>query len=170
MIAEKWYGVGDFIKIMPYSNVQGVVEQLTLRATKLRDLNGEVIWVHNQNIQGVSVKYRGATTVAIDVFVKDKEKALKLLEGVIDIVPKGPMLVIDGLVISDVEQLNDKMWRIELMGRTVPGREWLLEKFTVEAIADADEHAPDNQKIILYGPLARYVDSAAEKRFKRIIK
>ena len=170
MIAEKWYGVGDFIKIMPYSNVQGVVEQLTLRATKLRDLNGEVIWVHNQNIQGVSVKYRGATTVAIDVFVKDKEKALKLLEGVIDIVPKGPMLVIDGLVISDVEQLNDKMWRIELMGRTVPGREWLLEKFTVEAIADADEHAPDNQKIILYGPLARYVDSSAERRFKRIIK
>lgn len=170
MAAERWYGVGDFVTIEPFLNAQGVVEQMSLRSTKLRGLSGEVIWVHNQNIQAVKVKYRGATTIALDVFVRDKDKALSLLEGIAGVVPKGPMLVINGLKITDVEELHDRMWRIELSGKTVPGREWLIEKFALESIREADEQAERDQRVIVYGPIARYVDQAAERRFKRSIK
>jgi len=170
MIAERWYGVGDYIKVEPYDDLQGVVEQLTLRSTKIRSLKGEIVWMRNQNVQAVKVKYRGVSRVALDVFVSDKTKALKLLKGIIDVVPKGPMLVIGGLEISDLEQLNETMWRIELEGKTVPGREWLIEKFAIDAILDADKHSKNSEKIIVYGPIARNVDPAAERRFKRAIK
>lgn len=169
MLAERWYGVGDYLMVEPLK-VQGVVEQVSLRSTKLRGLSGEVVWVHNQHIQGVRVKYRGVSTIALDVFVKDKAKALELLHGIVDIVPKGPMLVLDGLQITEVESINKTMWRIELMGQTVPGREWLIEKFTTEAIKDADDQHDSAKKIIAYGPISRYVDATAERRFKRAIR
>lgn len=170
MLAERWYGVGDFVNVEPFFDVKGVVEQVTLRSTKLRGLSGEVVWIHNQNIQAVKVKYRGATAIALDVFVSDKQRALKLLEEIISIVPKGQMLVIGGLKINDIEKLNESMWRIELLGKTVPGREWLIEKFALEAILEADAQNPSKEKIIVFGPIARYVDAAAERRFKRAIK
>jgi small conductance mechanosensitive channel len=170
MIAEKWYGVGDYIKVEPFSDIQGVVERLTLRSTKIRTLKGEVVWVHNQNIQGVKVKYRGLSSIALDVFVRDKINATKLLEDIIEIAPKGAMLIAEGLKITETEQLNDSMWRIEIIGQTVPGREWLIENFLTEAIQEADEQHESKNKIIVYGPIARYIDRVAEKRFKRAIK
>lgn len=170
MLAERWYGVGDYLTVEPFADVQGVVEQVSLRSTKLRGLSGEVIWVHNQHIMGAKVKYRGVSTIALDVFVKEKEKALELLQDIVDIVPKGPMLVLDGLRITEVEKLNKSMWRVELMGQTVPGREWLIEKFSTEAIKDADDQHKQSERIIVYGPISRYVDATAEKRFKRAIK
>ena len=50
MIAENWYKIGDFIKVEPYGEVEGVVERFTLRSTRLRALNGELIIINNQNI------------------------------------------------------------------------------------------------------------------------
>src|ERR671910_918916 len=46
MFMERWYSVGDTIAI-PALEVQGVVEDLSLRRTKLRSLDGEVVNIHN---------------------------------------------------------------------------------------------------------------------------
>jgi hypothetical protein len=78
-------------------------------------------------------------------------------------------MAVDGLKITEEEKLNNTMWRITLSGQTVPGREWLIEHFAANAIKEADE-LEGKEKIIIYGPIARYVDSSAEKRFKRAIK
>jgi small-conductance mechanosensitive channel len=43
MIIERWYSVGDFVRVIPFTDVAGVVERVTLRATKLRNINGDVI-------------------------------------------------------------------------------------------------------------------------------
>ena len=44
MIAEHWYGVGDLITV-DFPKAKGVVEAVTLRSTKIRGLNGEIIWL-----------------------------------------------------------------------------------------------------------------------------
>ena len=75
IIIEQWFNVGDHVRIEPFSDVSGVVERLTLRSTKLRSLNGEVIWVHNQQIAAAHVTPRGVRTLAVDVFVRDRERA-----------------------------------------------------------------------------------------------
>src|SRR3954453_17716641 len=54
MFVEHWYSVGDTIAI-PMLEVQGVVEDLSLRRTRLRSLDGEVINIHNSQIAAVRV-------------------------------------------------------------------------------------------------------------------
>lgn len=164
MIAEKWYNVGDHIVVDPFSNLSGVVEKVNLRSTKLRSLNGEVVWVHNQHIQAVRVTTRGVRTISIDTFVNDLEKGRKLIGRVINTMPTGPTMIATPLVIKEEEQ-HGGVWRITAVGQTAPGREWLIEDFAVKALKEADE-ANKNKKVIVHDPIVRYTDAVAEKRFR----
>lgn len=163
MIAEKWYNVGDHIVIDPFSDLSGVVEKVNLRSTKIRSLKGEAIWVHNQHIQGVRVTPRGVRTMAIDAFVNDLEKGRKLIQGVINTLPNGPTMISKPLTI-EAEEEHGGLWRITAVGQTPPGREWLIEKFAVEALHESDNKSKN--KVIVHGPIVRYTDALAERRFK----
>ncbi len=165
MIAEKWYNVGDHIVVEPFISLGGVVEQVNLRSTKLRSLNGEVIWVHNQHIQGVRVAPRGLRTISIDTFVSDLERGRQLIERVLETMPTGPTMIAGPLAISEEEQLGS-IWRITSVGQTSPGREWLIEDFAVKALLKLDGGTKP-EPIIAYGPIVRYTDAVAEKRFSR---
>lgn len=74
MIAGQWFNVGDYIMVVHFIDVGGVVERATLRSTKLRSLSGEIIWLHNQHIHGIKVTPRGIRTMAVDIFVNDEKK------------------------------------------------------------------------------------------------
>ena len=74
MFIERWYSVGDSIAI-PGLELQGVVEDLSLRRTKLRALTGEVIHVHNSQIQAVRVLPSGVRELTMHVFVTEPEVA-----------------------------------------------------------------------------------------------
>lgn len=163
MIAEKWYNVGDHVKIDPFSDLTGIVEKVNLRSTKIRSLNGEVVWVHNQHIQAVRVTPRGVRTISIDTFVTDLEKGRRLIGRVINTMPTGPTMIATPLVIKEEEQ-HGGTWRITAVGQTAPGREWLIEDFAVNAIKEAD--AVNKTKVIAHGPIVRFTDAAAEMRFR----
>lgn len=168
MIVERWFSVGDFIRVEPFPEVSGVVERVTLRSTKLRNINGEVIYLHNQYIQGVKITPRGIRTIAVDVFVRDHKAGLRLVEDIAKTLPTSPTMLASPLVISDESELTKDLWRITITGQTAPGREWLIENFVTEALKDADDHMKN--KIIVYGPLVRFADKTAEKRFKRAVR
>jgi len=163
MIAEKWYNVGDHITVDPFKDLSGVVEKVNLRSTKIRSLSGEAIWVHNQHIQAVRVTPHGMRTMAIDTFVNDLEKGRKLIEQVISTMPTGPTMIATPIKIKEEEE-HGGVWRITAVGQTAPGREWLIEKFAVAALAEADEK--NKIKVIAHGPIVRYTDALAERRFK----
>jgi small conductance mechanosensitive channel len=162
MIAEKWYNVGDHIKVDPFWEMSGIVEKVNLRSTKLRTLSGEVVWIHNQHIQAVRVTTRGLRTMSVDTFVSDLEKGRKLIGRVINTMPTGPTMIATALVIKEEEQ-HGGVWRITAVGQTTPGREWLIEDFAVRAIEEADKES--KQPIIVHGPIVRYSDTLAEKLF-----
>lgn len=168
MIVERWFTVGDFVRIEPFADVGGVVERITLRSTKLRDLNGETVWLHNQYVQGVKVTPRGVRTMAVDVFVRRLEAGTKLVEEVATTLPNGPTMLVSPLKIEETEKLADDLWRITAVAKTAPGREWLIEKFIADALKDNDKHRKDH--LIVYGPLVRYADELAEKRFRRAVR
>ena len=168
MIIERWFSVGDFIRVEPFGDVGGVVERVTLRSTKLRNINGEVIWLHNQYIQAVKTTPRGTRTLAIDVFVRDKKAGLALVHDVSKTLPTSPTMLASPLVVSDEEELTKDLWRITISGQTAPGREWLIEKFVHDALKDADDEK--KQRVIVYGPLVRFADKTAEKRYGRAVR
>ena len=171
MIIEQWFHVGDFIQIEPFADVSGVVERMTLRATKLRSLNGEGIWIHNQQIASVHVTPRGVRTISVDVFVRDKEKGLKVLKELTKAIPVSPMMIAQPMTIQKPEEWGKDMWRVTVTGQTAPGREWLIEKFFVNAIKEVDEGIKNKaDRTFIYEPIARFTDPVAEKRFKRAVR
>ncbi len=171
MIIEQWFNVGDFVKIEPFWDAAGVVERFTLRSTKLRSLNGEILWIHNQQIQAVHVTPRGIRTMAVDVFVRDRELGESTLKELINAVPAGPTLLAKPLRIKSTERWSDDLWRITVIGYTAPGREWLIEKFFVNAIKEVDEGVKAKSKrIFIYEPIARFADPVADKKFLRAIR
>ena len=171
MIIEQWFHVGDFVKIEPFINVAGVVERLTLRSTKLRSMSGEIVWIHNQQIQAVHVTPRGVRTVAVDVFVRDKEKGITTLKELAKAIPVTSTMLAQPLKVQKPEEWGDGLWRITVIGQTAPGREWLIENFFVNAIKEVDVGVRGKlNRTFVYEPIARYADPIADKKFKRAVR
>jgi small-conductance mechanosensitive channel len=171
MIVEQWFNVGDFVKIEPFIDVSGVVERLTLRSTRLRSLSGEIVWIHNQQIQAAHVTPRGVRTVAVDVFVRDKDKGLQTLKELKKAVPVGSTMLAKPLFIGKPEEWGNSLWRITIIGQTAPGREWLIENFFVNAIKEVDSGVRNKMnRVFVYEPIARYADPEADKKFKRAVR
>jgi moderate conductance mechanosensitive channel len=168
MMAEHWYGVGDHIRIEPFMDMQGVVERVTLRSTRIRTLNGEIIWISNQNIQGVRLAPKGIRSIGLEIFVTDLEAGRKLIERTNRRLPTGPLLMVNPLQITNEEVVGDNLWHVTAIGETAPGREWLIENSAVDLIKELDEAT--KKPCIAHGPLARYADYEADRRFSRTIK
>lgn len=167
MMAEQWYGVGDHIRVEPFMDLQGVVERVTLRSTRIRGLNGEIIWLANQSIQGVRIAPKGIRTLALEIFVTDLKAGEQLIDKTNKRLPIGPLLVVTPLQIVSSEEVGENLWHITAIGETAPGREWLLEQSATELVKTLD--AESKHPVIAHGPLARYADRDAEKRFTRTI-
>lgn len=170
MIIEKWFSIGDFIKVEPFMNVSGVVERMTLRSTQLRSLSGEVIWMHNQQIQAVHVTPRGVRTIAVDIFVRDITAGEQAIQRVVNAMPTGATMLARPLRMTKPEQWGEGVWRITVIGETTPGREWLMEQYFVNAIKKIDEDAKKSEKLLALDPIARFADPVADKRFKRAVR
>jgi hypothetical protein len=166
MTAERWFNVGDHVTVDPFWELSGVVEQITLRSTKLRSLTGEVIWVHNQHIQAVRVTPRAVRTIALDVFVNNLEIGKQIVSAALNTLPSGPTMVTRKMAIAESEKVGDKLWRITAVGQTALGREWLIEGFAVNAIKKEDD-LDGGESTIVHGPIVRFMDATAEKRFRR---
>ena len=86
MFFEGWFSVGDNISISPL-NLQGVVDEVGLRSTRLRAISGEIVRVHNSYIQSVQVQPRGAREVEIEFFATSEEAGRELVAEVARLVP-----------------------------------------------------------------------------------
>lgn len=169
MIIERWFHVGDYVRVEPFIDVTGVVERMTLRSTKLRSLNGEVIWMHNQHIHGVKVTQRGLRTIAVDTFVNNERVGLTLVNKAIETVPVGTMKVVQKPTIHAVEKWGEKLYLITVIAETAPGREWLMEDYFIQSLKDLDTRRRGPTTLVR-PPIARFADPAAERSFKRAIK
>jgi small-conductance mechanosensitive channel len=170
MIIEKWFNVGDYIKVEPFMDVSGVVERFTLRSTRIRRLSGEIVWIHNQQMMGVHVTPRGVRTIAVDVFVHDRVAGERAIEKIINTVPTGATLLARPLRIKYAERWDDDLWRITIVGETPPGREWLIEKYFVNSLKEIDEGKEKKDRLFIHEPLARFTDSDADRGFKRAVR
>lgn len=169
MIIEHWFHVGDYIRVEPFLDVTGVVERMTLRSTKLRSINGEVIWIHNQHIQSVKVTPRGLRTIAVDIFVNNEKVGKNLIEKAIETVPIGTMKVVKKPKIARAEQWGEKLYWYTVVGEMPPGREWIMEKYFIDSLLELDARRR-GPKTFVRPPIARFADDAAERSFKRAVR
>jgi Mechanosensitive ion channel len=162
MFVERWYSVGDTVVLVAGVELQGVVEDVSIRRTKLRALNGEVIQVHNGLITAARVLPRGVKELAIELFVSKREAGERLLEDVVRMLPEGPTTFVRRPWISHVDELSPVLTRIRMNTTVTPGREWLAEGFFADLLR---QRAADG--LIVHGPVALAVDERAMRSFAR---
>jgi moderate conductance mechanosensitive channel len=131
ILFEDQYGVGDVVKI---GDLSGVVERMTLRATVLRNLEGQVHVVPNGNINTVTVLTKEWARAVVDVTVPHSEE----LEAVFAMLQKvgsrlaqdWPDRLVEQPTILGVEKLDDAGVTIRSIVKTPPfkqfdvAREW----------------------------------------------
>jgi len=166
MMLERWYGVGDHVTIEPFT-LQGIVERVTLRSTRIRSLSGETIWVNNQGISAVRITPKGVSAMAIELSVSDLDSGLDLIDETNVRLPNGPLMVVKPLAVMMQTKVGDHLWHITAIGETAPERQWLLEKHAVEIMQELD--VKSRRPVLLHDPIVRYADSEAERRFARTI-
>ena len=162
MFVERWYSVGDTIVLHAGTEQQGVVEDVSLRRTKLRALTGEAIHVHNSQITSARVLPRGVHELAVELFVSKRDAGEKLVEDVARILPEGPTTFVKRPSVEHVEELSHALTHISLRATVAPGREWLVEGFFADLLR---EKAPEG--LIVHGPVAFAVDERATRSFAR---
>jgi small-conductance mechanosensitive channel len=161
MFAERWFSVGDTVSV-PMLDLQGVVEDVSLRRTKLRTVDGEAIHIHNSQIPAVRVLPRGVKELAVELFVSDRERAEQLVLSVAAMLPEDATTLARRPSIERVEELSDSLVRIVVRATSVPGREWLVEGFFCDLLK---ERADDG--LIVHGPVVMAIDERAARTFAR---
>jgi moderate conductance mechanosensitive channel len=161
MFLERWYSVGDTIQI-PMHELQGVVEDVSLRHTRLRTLDGEVIHIHNSQIPSVRVLPSGAKQLVLEVFVTDRDRGVEMVDSVASILPVGPTTVVRRPRIDQVDALSERLIRISVRAAVAPGREWLVDGFFADLLRESAEEG-----LIAHGPVTLAVDESAVRSFAR---
>ena len=162
MFVERWFSVGDTVTVYAGTEHQGVVEEVSLRRTRLRSLSGEVINIHNSQVQAVRVLPRGVKELAMEIFVSKREDGERVVADVTAILPEGPTTFIRRPWIERVDELSHNLTRIRLHTTVAPGREWLAENFFADLLR---QRASDS--LIVHGPVVLAVDERATWSYAR---
>ena len=158
---ENWFAIGDSVVIEP-SGLGGIVEETSLRSTKLRSLGGEVIHINNSAISAIRVLPRGVREVSIEIVVRDEEEGRRVFQDASRVMPKGATQFVRAPWIESVEQLGENMVLLRARAAVAPGREWLAEGFLTDVLR---ESAPEG--MIVHGPVVMAVDELARLRYAR---
>jgi small-conductance mechanosensitive channel len=135
IIAERQYGFGDLITIagpgIP-EGVIGTVEDVTLRVTKVRTANGEVIFTSNGQITQLTNLSRDWARVVIDVPVPVSVDIGEVSEILREVGREAyaddelhPQLL-DAPAVMGVQSIEVDQIRVRIVARTLPGRQFLV--------------------------------------------
>ena len=135
IIAERQYGFGDLISIagpwMP-ERVVGTVEDVTLRVTKIRTANGEVVFTSNGNIAQLTNLSRDWARVVVDVPVPlsaDIGHISEVLRKVGAEAFADDELhdqLLDAPAVMGVQSIEVDQVHVRVVARTLPGRQFLV--------------------------------------------
>jgi small conductance mechanosensitive channel len=155
MLFEGWYAVGDTVIMEPWK-LEGVVEEVSLRSTTLRAVNGERVRIHNSQVLAVRQLPRGLREMELELFVSDEEDAKQLIQQVATFMPVGPMQFVRRPTLVEVQRLDDNLYRLRVRTATAAGREWLAENFLPDVLKERAREG-----LIVHGPVVTEVDSSA---------
>jgi len=150
MIAERQYGYGDEIRISSpgsSSGVVGVVEEITLRVTRMRTLEGELLIIPNGEIRQVTNLSREWARAVIDVPIPtgtDMDHVNETLERVAEEAVESAELkdlLLDAPVTMGVQSIGPGYLMVRITARTLPGKQFtvaraLRARIAVELLAD----------------------------------
>jgi small-conductance mechanosensitive channel len=158
---ERWYGIGDFVRLEP-AQVTGIVEQLSLRTTVLRSLNGDRTYVPNSQIISASRSPRGYRRYSIEVLTTEPEEARQAIEQVGRRAPVGEARFLRAPRVIEERELGEGTWLVRGEADVAPTMEWLAEGLLVGRLK-----ASLAGDALLADPIVYTIDERTFSRYQR---
>jgi moderate conductance mechanosensitive channel len=159
ILFEGQYNVGDFVEVEP-TKASGLVEEFGLRTTKIRALSGEIIYVPNGSLTGVTNYVSGQQRFTIEVQLKDEEAANRVLEEM----KEGHGLYLVPPRLAGRDETPEGGPRLRLLASVLPSTAWLVEENLVERIK-----AAAGEEGLAADPLVYKVDSRNVQQLRNFI-
>jgi len=125
IVLERQFSVGDVVRIGDRS---GVVENLGVRTTTLRDIEGTAHIIPNNKIEIVSVMTKDWSQFVLDVDVAyntDLDKAMGIIQKVLnDYAKEFPSNVLSEPQVLGIESFGDNSVKIRSTLKTAPSKHW----------------------------------------------
>lgn len=137
MLLEDQYGVGDIIDL---DGTSGLVEDVQLRVTRLRSVDGVVWWVRNGEITRVGNMSQNWSRAVLDIGVSysadiPRVRALMAEEAhALHADPEMGDLLLEEPEVWGVESLGNDSVVIRLVLKTRPGQQWAVARELRERI------------------------------------
>ncbi len=133
LFAERQFGVGDLIRLSTpgqLTGVSGTVEELTLRVTKLRNQEGELVVVPNSALRQVTNLSKDWSRVVLDIPIPAEEDLHRVIAIINDVATglahedRWRDQIIGQPVVAGVETIEVGYVLLRLLVRTLPGRQF----------------------------------------------
>ena len=141
LVVEDQYGVGDTVDLG--GEAKGTVEQVTLRTTRLRDVEGNVWWVPNGQLTRVANKSHEWARALLDVVVPyqaDLEQVCALMKAVADDLTaeeRWAREVLEAAQVWGVQELGADGVVVRMVIKTRPGSQFGLLRELRRRLKDA---------------------------------
>jgi small conductance mechanosensitive channel len=133
LFSERQFGIGDVILLAVPGNttgISGTVEEITLRVTKLRTDQGELIFVPNGALRQVVNLSREWSRVVVDIPIPvddNIEKATEVLREMVVEMGRDDRwkdVLLGEPVVAGVESIEVGHIQLRLVARTLPGKQF----------------------------------------------
>ena len=127
ILLEDQYDIGDVVRV---GGIAGLVEEISLRRTILRDLDGIVHSIPNGEIKAASNFTKGYSRVNLNISVaygEDLDRVIKVINRVCKEMAEDPKWKADFVTtpqVLRVDNLGDSGIDIKILGDTKPIRQW----------------------------------------------
>jgi small conductance mechanosensitive channel len=129
ILVENQFGIGDIIMI---NGTGGVVEDMTLRVTVLRDLSGRAHIIPNGQITMVTAFTKEWSRAHLDIgiaYKEDVDTAIKIIKETADQMHEEfPEKIIADPEVLGVNELGDSSVVIKIIMNTAPAQQWFIER------------------------------------------
>lgn len=162
IVMEDQFAVGDLVTI---DGMNGTVEQMELRVTKLRNFNGDLYIIPNGEINKVINHTRGNKAVLVDIpiaYSADIGKAFGIAESVCTRVSGEFNTIVEQPRVLGITELGKDSMNLRIFAKTLPNEHWEVErrirKLIKEEFSKENIQFYDRNKILMGGGFTKGVD------------
>ncbi|SET75336.1 small conductance mechanosensitive channel [Natronincola peptidivorans] len=137
ILFEDQFAVGDYVEI---DGVGGIIEEMALRVTKIRDFNGDLHILPNGEIKKVTNKSTGKMRAWVNMSIayeEDIDKAIQVLTEVSEKLKEENNNILEGPIVLGVTDLGDSDVVISVIAKTEPMEQWATERLMRKSFKQA---------------------------------
>jgi small conductance mechanosensitive channel len=161
ILFEGWYVVGDSVTLKPME-VTGFVEEVGLRTTAVRSLNGDRSHIPNSQINAAVRSTRGYREYTIEVLTSNRDAACEAFASAAVRAETGGARFLRAPRVSETKELSEGIWLVRGKADVPPSLEWLAEGLLATLIRG--QIAEDE---LVAGPIVYTLDEGSIERYER---